>query len=116
MIRAILALLGIMAAGAAATLEAATFPPPTRQESIAGAVKTATLSGSYTLGANEVLDRVTMVYNAGTASGRFTATPPTYTATIGAFDLTTYYAQFTVRNIRTGVRTNYKTATFTFGR
>ena len=96
--------------------DAATFSKPIRIESQVGNVKRASLTGTYELGPNEVLDRVQMTYNSGFNSGKSTENPRTYDAKVGSFDLVQYKVEFVVRNFRTGRKTNYSSPVYTWGK
>ncbi|MDP1797132.1 MAG: hypothetical protein Q8K78_06610 [Planctomycetaceae bacterium] len=116
MFRFVLMGLAVLAASLASSAQAFTFKVDHRLESKAGVVKRASLGGAYTLASGEVLDRVQFTYNGGLAQGKSTANPPQWSAALGAFDLTTYRVDFTVRNVRTGRRMVYSTQTYTWGK
>jgi len=92
------------------------FSPPKRSESSYGNIKRASMTGTYKLGTDEVLERVQFTYNVGFCDMTSYTTSKTYTAAMGDPDLKSYKVDFFVRNTRSNIRRTYSSSVFTWGR
>ncbi len=92
-----------------------TAPAPKRTETQSGVVKYATMQGTYTLAANEIVTRCQFTYNGGFCDCTQYCTKTTYSASMGSFDLKTYRCDFWIKNTQTGVTRQYSSPTYTWG-
>ena len=97
--------------------EAFTYRVNSRSESSYQNIKRAAIDGTYTLDANEVLQRVQFTHNVGFVQGNWTNSAPfKWSTSYGDPDLRTYQIDFTVRNLRTNIVRKYSTSKYTWGR